>query len=93
MSKSWSCEVVNCTGNGTSGYCGACAGSTARICCEAIWVTLKAKLRASAPSLTPARVLESLSAILMIEVWFALGRGGKICLPRITQPEDESVRQ
>lgn len=54
-----------------------------------LWVTLKAKLRARAPSLTPARVLESLSTILMVEVWFDLRRGGKICLPRITQPEDQ----
>ncbi len=39
--------------------------------------------------MTPARGLESLSAILMVEVWFDLRRGGRSCLPRITQPEDE----
>ena len=57
-----------------------------------LWVCLKQKLRPCAPSLTPARVLESLARMQMVEVWFALRRGGRICLPRITEPEsDQSI--
>ncbi|MGZ8940294.1 MAG: hypothetical protein ACXW32_13895 [Limisphaerales bacterium] len=37
-----------------------------------LWVYLKQKLRVAAPSLTPARVLESLAGIMMVEVWFDL---------------------
>ena len=50
---------------------------------------LKQKLKAAAGSLTPAQVLYRLKQILMVEVWFDLRQGGKICLPRITQPEPE----
>jgi transposase len=57
-----------------------------------LWVWLKQKLKLTAPSLTPARVLESLSGIMLVEVWFKLRKGGKICLPRITEPEtDQSL--
>jgi transposase len=49
-----------------------------------LWVYLKQKLQKFAPSLTPGRVIESLSGIMMVEVWFDLRKGGKICLPRIT---------
>jgi transposase len=52
-----------------------------------LWVCLKQKLKAAAASLTPAQVLHQLKQILMVEVWFDLRQGGKICLPRITQPE------
>jgi transposase len=52
-----------------------------------LWVCLKQKLRAAAPSLTPARVLEALGSMSMVEVWFDLRHGGRICLPRITEPE------
>jgi transposase len=52
-----------------------------------LWVCLKQKLKAAAGSLTPAQVLHRLKQILMVEVWFDLRQGGKICLPRITQPE------
>ena len=48
---------------------------------------LKQKLKGTAGSLTPAQVLHRLEQILMVEVWFDLRQGGKICLPRITQPE------
>ena len=52
-----------------------------------LWVCLKQKLRAAAASLTPAQVLHQLKQVLLVEVWFDLRQGGKICLPRITQPE------
>jgi transposase len=55
----------------------------------ALWACLKQKLRAVAGSITPARALESLAGILMVEVWFELRDGRKICLPRITEPEAE----
>jgi transposase len=55
----------------------------------ALWACLKQKLRAVASSITPARALESLTGILMVEVWFALRDGRRICLPRITEPEAE----
>jgi hypothetical protein len=32
-------------------------------------------------------VIHSLKQILLVEVWFDLRKGGRICLPRITQPE------
>ena len=31
--------------------------------------------------------IHSLKQILLVEVWFDLRKGGRICLPRITQPE------
>jgi hypothetical protein len=52
-----------------------------------LWVCLKQKLKAVAGSLTPAQVLHCLKQILMVEVCFDLRHDGKICLPRITQPE------
>jgi transposase len=54
-----------------------------------LWVCLKQKLRRVASSLTPARALESLAGILMVEVWFTLRDGRHLCLPRITEPELE----
>ena len=56
-----------------------------------LWVCLKQKLKAVAESITPARALESLRSILMVEVWFNLRHGGQLCLPRITEPEKEQV--
>jgi transposase len=52
-----------------------------------LWVCLKQKLKAAAAGLTPAQALHQLKQIQMVEVWFELRQGGKICLPRITQPE------
>jgi hypothetical protein len=52
-----------------------------------LWVCLKQKLRAAAGSLTPAQVVYSLKQIILVEVWFDLRKGGRICLPRITHPE------
>jgi hypothetical protein len=54
-----------------------------------LWVCLTQKLKAAAGSLTPAQVLHQLKQILLVEVWFDLRQGGKICLPRITQPENQ----
>lgn len=54
-----------------------------------LWVCLKQKLRRVACSITPARALESLAGILMVEVWFTLRDGRHLCLPRITEPELE----
>jgi len=53
-----------------------------------LWVCLKQKLKAAAASLTPTQVLHQLKQILLVEVWFELRQGGRICLPRITQPEE-----
>jgi hypothetical protein len=50
-----------------------------------LWICLKQKLRAAAGSLTPAQVIHSLKGIILVEVWFDLRKGGRICLPRITQ--------
>lgn len=55
----------------------------------ALWACLKQKLRKVASSITPARALESLTGILMVEVWFTLRDRRQICLPRITEPEAE----
>ena len=46
-----------------------------------LWVCLKQKLKVVAESITPARALESLRSILMVEVWFNLRDGGQLCLP------------
>jgi hypothetical protein len=54
-----------------------------------LWVCLKQKLSRVACSITPARALESLAGILMVEVWFTLRDGRHLCLPRITEPELE----
>jgi hypothetical protein len=56
-----------------------------------LWVCLKQKLKVMAQSITPARALESLRSILMVEVWFSLRDGGHLCLPRITEPEKEQA--
>jgi hypothetical protein len=52
-----------------------------------LWVCLKQKLKAVAPSLTPWQLLDQFGRIVQVEVWFKLRPGGAICLPRITQPE------
>jgi transposase len=52
-----------------------------------LWVCLKHKLKANAPSLTPWQLLDQFARIQMVEVWFKLCAGGCICLERITQPE------
>lgn len=56
-----------------------------------LWICLRRRLKAAATSLTPAQVLHSLKQILLVEVWFDLRKGGRICLPRITHPEKEQL--
>ena len=41
-----------------------------------LWVCLKHKLKASAPSLTPWQLLDQFARIQMVEVWFKLRAGG-----------------
>jgi hypothetical protein len=52
-------------------------------------VTLRKRLEAHAPGLTPRAVLETLSGILMLEVHLPLADGRELVLPRYTQPEPE----
>ena len=52
-------------------------------------VTLRKRLEAHAPGLTPRAVLETLSAILMLDVHLPLADGRELVLPRYTQPEPE----
>ena len=52
-------------------------------------VTLKHRLMLHAPGLTPAAVLEKLSAIQMIDVWVPAVDGRWLVLPRYTQPEKD----
>jgi hypothetical protein len=54
-------------------------------------VCLKQKLKVVAESIPPARALESLRSILMVEVGFVLRDDGQLCLPRITEPEKEQA--
>ena len=48
---------------------------------------LKKKAQRAAPSLTPWQILDQLGRIALVEVWFELRDGRRMCLPRITQPE------
>lgn len=52
-----------------------------------LWVCLKKKAERVAPSLTPWQILDQLGRIALVEVWFELRDGRRLCLPRITQPE------
>ena len=52
-------------------------------------VTLRKRLEAHAPGLTPRAVLETLSGILMLDVHLPLVDGRELVLPRFTQPEPE----
>ena len=52
-------------------------------------VTLRKRLEAHAPGLTPRAVLETLSGILMLDVSLPLADGRELVLPRYTQPEPE----
>ena len=56
-----------------------------------LWVCLKQKLKMVAESITPARALESLRSIFMVEVWFRLRDGRHLCLLRITEPEKQQA--
>jgi hypothetical protein len=52
-------------------------------------VTLKRRLRALAPGLTPRAVLEKFSAIHMVDVHLPTTEGRHLILPRYTQPEPD----
>ncbi len=52
-------------------------------------VTLRKRLVAHAPGLTPRAVLETLSGILMLDVHVPLANGRELVMPRYTQPEAE----
>jgi hypothetical protein len=52
-------------------------------------VTLKIRLQALAPGLTPRAVLENLGAIEMLDVCFPTTDGRWLVMPRYTQPEPE----
>jgi len=52
-------------------------------------VTLRRRLQAHAPGLTPRAVLETLSGILMLDVHVPLADGRELVMPRYTQPEAE----
>jgi transposase len=54
-----------------------------------LMVTLKKRLDARAPGLTPRAVLEKLSTIKMIDVHFPTTDGKELIMPRYTQPEKE----
>ena len=55
----------------------------------AMWVGLKWKLKALAPSLSPRQLIELFRSIQLVDVWFDTIDGRRICLPRITMPEPE----
>ena len=52
-------------------------------------VTLKNRLHAYAPGLTPKAVLESMAKIQMIDVSFPTTDGRRLVMPRYTEPEPE----
>jgi hypothetical protein len=50
-------------------------------------VTLRKRLAAHPPGLTPRALLESLAGILMLDVHVPLADGRELVMPRYTQPE------
>ena len=54
-------------------------------------VTLKSRLAAYAPGLTPKAVLEKLAKIQMIDVWLPTTDGRYLVMPRYTEPEPDQV--
>jgi hypothetical protein len=54
-------------------------------------VTLKHRLRAHAPGLTPRVVLEKLAAIQMLDVSFPTTDGRRLVMPRYTEPQAEQA--
>lgn len=52
-------------------------------------VTLKHRLQALAPGLTPKAVLEKLATIQMLDVCFPTTDGRRLVMPRYTQPEPD----
>jgi transposase len=56
-----------------------------------LWITLKHRLKALAPGLTPAEVLSKMSAMQMLDVKIPTTDGRTIILTRYTQPNDEQA--
>jgi hypothetical protein len=54
-------------------------------------VTLKHRLRAHAPGLTPRSVLEKLATIQMLDVSFPTTDGRRLVMPRYTEPNSEQA--
>lgn len=54
-------------------------------------VTLKNRLQALAPGLTPKVILEKLATIQMLDVWLSTTDGRWLGMPRYTQPEAEQA--
>ena len=54
-------------------------------------VTLKHRLKAHAPGLTPRAVLEKLAAIQMLDVSFPTTDGRRLVMPRYTEPNPEQA--
>src|ERR1700690_1015925 len=54
-------------------------------------VTLKHRLQAHAPGLTPRAVLEKLASIQMLDVSFPTADGRRLVMPRYTQPSPEQA--
>ena len=54
-----------------------------------LMVTLKKRLQAHAPGLTPRAVLEKLKTIQMLDVWLPTTDGRHLVMPRYTQPESD----
>jgi transposase len=55
----------------------------------ALWITLKQKVAAHAPGLSPRAVLNKLSTLQMLEVHLPTTDGRKLVMPRYTQPEKD----
>ena len=56
-----------------------------------LMVTLKHRLQAHAPGLTPRAVLEKLATIQMLEVWLPTTDDRWLVMPRYTQPEADQA--
>ncbi len=54
-------------------------------------VTLKQRLQAHAPGLTPRAVLDKLASIQMLDVWFPTTDGRWLIMPRYTEPGAEQA--
>jgi hypothetical protein len=54
-----------------------------------LMVTLKKRLQAHAPGLTPKAVLEKLKTIQMLDVWLPTTDGRHLVMSRYTQPESD----
>jgi len=54
-------------------------------------ITLKNRLQALAPGLTPKAVLEKLSTIQMLDVWLPTTDLRWLVMPRFTQPEADQA--